>query len=204
MQAKILSALAILPLATAVSLIATNGDAKAAVVSAGDQLDIDGHVIVSETKVDFVDDQFEVTGTTGFFKNIVGQMGNIQDLDLAAESTFTGIIPNFLNCSNCTPGEFSFTFDLNKASRTKFAFGSTSYELLNVEGVFRSGQDASIIGTGGLSTKLPSNSISGNNFAATFTAEPVPEPTTTVGLLAAGAIGAVKASRRKKKEETPA
>jgi hypothetical protein len=203
MKGKLLGSLAALPL-IAVGVVGGMDSANAASIGFGDQLDIGGFVIVSDEKLDFTDstffktsdNEFAVTGTDGFFEPLIGQIGEIKDLVLAPNSTFLGSIEKFLDCSSCAPNSNSFTYELTKATRKTSADGFT--ESLIVAGNFR-GIDNSILGTGSFSTQLPSNAVDGKSFSATITA--VPEPTTTAGLLAAGALGAFKAGRRNKKKQ---
>lgn len=206
MRTKLLGPLAALPLIAA-GVVAGMDGANAASIGVGDQLDFVGSAKTDATGINFLTNlsdssalganpgNFIITGTTGFFLDNFFQVGKIQDLALANGGTLTTTITNFLDCSTCGPNPF--TFDLESGSRTDI--GSTVG--LRLAGTFKAIGSNTILGEGTLTTQLVNN---GNptSFSATVTA--VPEPATTAGLLAAGALGAVKARRRKKKQQEKA
>lgn len=205
MKGKLLGSLAALPLIAA-GLVGGMDSASAATLTAGEQLQFTGNVLVTNTGFDFKDhldsdaaeQDFQITGasTSSFFAPNIGSFGVVQDLLIADGETITTTIADFLKCeaSSCTN---PFSFDLTSATRGSNILAGVKYDNLSVQGAFKDGT-GQLIGKGGFSTQFQNGTIA-QPFSATITA--VPEPTTTAGLLAAGALGAFKAGRRNKKKQ---
>jgi len=206
MKGKLLGSLAALPLIAA-GVVGGMDSASAASIGVGDQLSITGEVLVESTTIDFYNldadnnlgnsGQFEITrSSTGFFEANERNVGAIRDLTVSNGATITGIT-SFLACTSIngcsTDPNNDFTFDITSATRIDDGLGGVK---LNIDGLFVSGN--SVIGRGQFSTDL-TDGINTTTFSTTVRA--VPEPTTTAGLLAAGALGAFKAGRRNKKKQ---
>jgi len=214
MKGKLLGSLAALPL-IAVGVVGGMDSASAAsLIEVGDTLNISGSVIADPSNLDFLvfgsttaspgtAGEFKVETSTGFFaaNNPTGsaasptyQVGAIQDLIGLSSGGSIGPIANFLDCSGC---DNPFTFDLSSATRTDLGTAANIF----LSGVFNAG--GTIIGSGTLTSQINFDSGTGSfkvsSYSASATA--VPEPTTTAGLLAAGALGAFKAGRRNKKKQ---